>query len=97
MSGHCIVIAGTSWQAVDCPEQVCLVGSRHFNGFGSHGAANHVELDYYATLEDCCSRLKHERHCRIVGVEIMSTAKAVHEHPFSGPTAFMLGNEVSWG
>lgn len=72
-----------------------MVGSRHYNGFGSHGAANHVELDYYASLEDCCNCLKHEKHCRIVGVEIMPAAKAVHEHPFSGPTAFMLGNEVS--
>ncbi|KAK9838674.1 hypothetical protein WJX74_001110 [Apatococcus lobatus] len=74
-------------------ERVCLVGSRHYNGFGSHGAANHVQLDYYATLEDCCRHLKNDRQCSIVGVEIMPEAKAVHEHPFCGPTAFMLGNE----
>ena len=32
--------------------------------------------------------------CRIIGLEIVEGARPVHEHPFSGPTAFMLGNEV---
>ena len=32
--------------------------------------------------------------CRIVGLEIVEGARPVHEHPFCGPTAFMLGNEV---
>ena len=32
--------------------------------------------------------------CKIVGLEIVDGARAVQEHPFSGPTAFMLGNEV---
>lgn len=30
-----------------------------------------------------------------MGLEIMEGAKPVHEHPFRGPTAFMLGNEVN--
>ena len=33
--------------------------------------------------------------CRILGVEITDNAAQIHEHPFTGPTAFMLGNEVS--
>ena len=33
--------------------------------------------------------------CKIVGVEIMEAAQAVQGHPFCGPTAFILGNEVS--
>lgn len=33
--------------------------------------------------------------CTIVGVEITDQACAVNTHPFSGSTAFMLGNEVS--
>jgi hypothetical protein len=32
--------------------------------------------------------------CRIIGVEITDDALPVHRHPFQGPTAFMLGNEV---
>jgi hypothetical protein len=34
------------------------VGSRSFNTFGSHGSAEHVNLAYHATLEDCCEHLK---------------------------------------
>ena len=32
--------------------------------------------------------------CEIVGVEIMEGAKLIETHPFKGPTAFILGNEV---
>ena len=32
--------------------------------------------------------------CRIVGIEITDDARPIQEHPFTGPTAFMLGNEV---
>ena len=32
--------------------------------------------------------------CTVLGVEITPDAAAVHTAPFSGPTAFMLGNEV---
>lgn len=31
--------------------------------------------------------------CRIVGVEITPEALPIDSHPFSGPTAFILGNE----
>jgi len=31
--------------------------------------------------------------CRIVGIEIDDSAVAVHTNPFTGPTAFMVGNE----
>lgn len=41
--------------------QVCLVGSRQFNTFGSHGAANHVTFSYFPTLEECCQYLKDEK------------------------------------
>ena len=29
----------------------------------------------------------------ILGIEIAAGARVVHEHPFRGPTAFILGNE----
>lgn len=98
--------------------QICLVGSRHYNTFGSHGSASHVPLAYFATLHDCYSWLKNTRGkvlyairlqntqlngrqcitdcagCEIIGVEITESAVAVNAQPFSGNTAFMLGNEV---
>ncbi len=33
--------------------------------------------------------------CEIIGVEIMEGAKLIESHPFKGPTAFILGNEVT--
>ncbi|KAG2787842.1 hypothetical protein JG687_00016764 [Phytophthora cactorum] len=47
-----------------------------------------------ATLKDCRA-LCQERGIRIVGVEIMHDAKSIADQPFSGDTAFIMGNEGS--
>ncbi|KAI8472494.1 MAG: Alpha/beta knot methyltransferase [Monoraphidium minutum] len=73
--------------------QVCLVGARQFNTFGSHGSCDFVDLRHFATIEECCEWLRREQGCRILGVEIDEGATAVQSHPFTGNTAFMLGNE----
>jgi hypothetical protein len=44
--------------------QVCLVGSRSFRAFGSHGAVDHVQLRHFATLAQCCAFLREERGAR---------------------------------
>lgn len=41
-----------------CSLQACLVGSRQYNSFGSHGASEHVQLIHFHTLEACCTYLK---------------------------------------
>ena len=41
--------------------QVCLVGSRYFNTFGSHGSADHMRYGFFPSLQDCCRCLKDER------------------------------------
>ncbi|KAG7387172.1 hypothetical protein PHYBOEH_008346 [Phytophthora boehmeriae] len=46
------------------------------------------------TLRDCRQHCQ-ERNIRIVGVEIMNDAKSIAEQPFSGDTAFIMGNEGS--
>lgn len=74
-------------------KQVCLVGNRYFNTFGSHGADIHVDLCHYSTIEECCADLKGEKGCEIVGIEIVDEAKPANSLPFRGNTAFMLGNE----
>jgi len=72
---------------------VLLVGSRQFNAFGAHGSAEHVDFKHFPTLQACRQWLKEEKDCQIIGVEICDGAKSVAGHPFSGPTAFLLGNE----
>eukprot|EP00891_Asterochloris_glomerata_P002037 jgi/Astpho2/2037/e_gw1.00038.287.1_t len=73
--------------------QLCLVGSKHFNTFGSHGAYLHVNMRHFEKLEQCCQYLKEEQGCAILGVEITDDAKPVQSQPFQGNTAFMVGNE----
>lgn len=41
--------------------QVCLVGSRYFNTFGSHGSAEYIRYSFFPSLQDCCRCLKDER------------------------------------
>ncbi|EFJ45733.1 hypothetical protein VOLCADRAFT_63297, partial [Volvox carteri f. nagariensis] len=76
-------------------KEVCLVGSRQFNTFGSHGSDAHVAFKHFDTLQQCVQHLKDVEGCRVLGIEICEGALPVHEHPFTGssPTAFLLGNE----
>lgn len=73
---------------------VCLVGSRQFNSFGSHGSDAHVHMLHFESLDVCCQELKSQHGVsEILGIEIDDSAVAVQSHPFIGHTAFMLGNE----
>jgi hypothetical protein len=54
-----------------------------------------LEVDRFETLEECCASLK-ARGVAICGVEISDGALNVEDEPFSGPTALLMGNEVSW-
>ena len=76
-------------------KSVVLIGSRQFNTFGAQGSDNHVDFEHFESLQECRRVMKDERGCtQILGVEIVEGARAVHEHPFTGHTAFILGNEV---
>lgn len=72
------------------------MGSNRFNAFGSHGADAHVDFGWQPSVEEACRVMREERGAQIVGVEIDPAAQPVHQFPFKGPVAFMLGNEVGW-
>mmetsp|Transcript_30733 Transcript_30733/g.67108 ORF Transcript_30733/g.67108 Transcript_30733/m.67108 type:complete len:248 (-) Transcript_30733:191-934(-) len=72
--------------------QICVVGHRQLNTFGSHGADAYVPMKHLNSLTEVRSYLK-DQGCEIIGVEIVDGAKPITEHPFKGPTAFILGNE----
>lgn len=38
--------------------QLCLVGTRSFNTFGSQGSDIYVDLCHYDTIEECCADLR---------------------------------------
>ena len=75
-------------------KSLVLIGSRQFNTFGSHGADGHVHFEHFDSLEEAREKLKGERGCtQILGVEIVDDARAIESHPFTGNTAFIMGNE----
>ena len=76
---------------------LCLIGSRQYNTFGAHGADAHVHFRHFDTLRSCCEALRVQERCSIIGIEIVDGAEAVHTHPFTGPAAFLLGNEGQVG
>jgi hypothetical protein len=52
---------------------LCLVGSREYNSFGSHGSDLHVNMLHFASLDECCNKLRTEHGCRIIGVLFFSS------------------------
>jgi tRNA C32,U32 (ribose-2'-O)-methylase TrmJ len=74
--------------------EVVLIGSKSYNAFGSKGADGHVRFCHYETLSLAAEKLKSDKGVtQILGVEIVDGAVPVDTHPFSGPTAFICGNE----
>lgn len=74
-------------------EQLVLVGSRHYNTFGSHGSDTYVDISHFDTLAEAVNHLREVKECKIVGIEIVEGAVPIETHPFEGNTAFLLGNE----
>ncbi|RLN97106.1 hypothetical protein BBJ28_00011531 [Nothophytophthora sp. Chile5] len=75
--------------------EVFVVGQKKFD-LEAHAAflsSLRCPITRLPTLQDC------RAHCqalgiRIIGVEIMASARSISERPFSGDTAFIMGNEV---
>ncbi|CAE8637391.1 unnamed protein product [Polarella glacialis] len=72
--------------------EVVIVGAKKLATFGNQGTAQHAQTRHFDSLEAAKEFLT-GRGARICGIEIDDNAKPVSTHPFSGPTAFMLGNE----
>ena len=71
---------------------VLLVGDRSFNTFGAHGADAHVSFKHFESLAAVRAYV-HEAGGCLLGIEITDASLDVGTHPFTGPTAFLLGNE----
>ena len=69
-----------------------LVGSAHYNVFGSQGSDAHVRIEHHPTLEECRETMKETYKCEeILGVEITEESVDVAKYPWKGNTAFVLG------
>lgn len=60
--------------------------------FGNQGTYKEIQYQPYQSLEECGEDLK-KRGIKICGVQIGEGSKPIQEHPFTGSTAFFLGNE----
>ena len=69
-----------------------LVGSAHYNVFGSQGSDAHVKIEHHPTLEECRETMKETYNVEeILGVEITEESVDVAKYPWKGNTAFVLG------
>eukprot|EP00439_Symbiodinium_sp_Y106_P027126 s3756_g3.t1 len=75
---------------------VMLVGRQGFKAFCKKSGQGAVPIEHAATISQAVEALK-ARHpsgrLSVCGVEILEQAQSLHESPFRGPTAFMMGNE----
>ncbi len=73
--------------------EVLVVGRQKFNKTGHMGTdSGYATRRHFYRIEEAVDYLK-ERGFTLVGVEITPDAKAIETHPFSGNTAFLMGNE----
>jgi tRNA G18 (ribose-2'-O)-methylase SpoU len=72
--------------------EVFIVGAKKLSTFGNQGTQKYCKYTYFENLLEAKAELT-RRGIALVGIEITENAVPVNEHPFSGPTCFMSGNE----
>lgn len=74
--------------------EVVIVGKRAFDVGGACGTSHATRKRHFFTLGQACAYLR-TKECSICGIEITDDALRVDRQPFTGSTAFMVGNEAS--
>jgi len=75
-------------------KEVFVVGAKKLSLFGNQGTQRYCSFTHFESLEEAKAELK-KRGITLVGIEITDSAVSVQQHPFTGPTCFMAGNEGS--
>jgi len=81
-----------SCAAFNCKKILVAGQKKNIRTFGAKGTKAYVEVEIFPKLKDIKEYTKRNK-IKIVGVEIMPSAKGVQTHPFDSATAFLLGNE----
>ena len=76
---------------------------KEFGLFGNKGTFKQMNFKVFETLEAAktyceANNIKicgNQNKSHLKGIEIMENARSITDHPFSGDTCFVLGNEVS--
>lgn len=72
--------------------EIVLIGKRKYSSLGAVGGTRRTPMHHFFTMQEGVDFVR-SQGCRVLGVEIMHQARSVSEEPFSGSTAFMIGNE----
>ena len=72
--------------------EIIIIGRKEFKTYGNFGTYDSRIQKHFYTLEDAVEYL-HENDFTLTGLEINQNSKNIEEHPFSGNTAFLPGNE----
>ena len=68
------------------------VGKKDYSRCGATAGTRLTKVYHFYNIHEAC-RFVRSQGCQILGVEISQNAKRISDHPFSGSTAFMMGNE----
>ncbi|MEE2641466.1 MAG: TrmH family RNA methyltransferase [Planctomycetota bacterium] len=69
-----------------------VVGRKRYSRGGAAAGTSRTPVFHFLTLDEAVDFVK-KHDARILGIEIMPQARPVHQQPFVGPTAFVVGNE----
>jgi len=72
--------------------EIVLIGKKKYSSIGAVGGTRRTPVQHFFSLPDGVAFVR-EMGCRVLGVEIMPEAKSICDDPFTGSTAFMIGNE----
>lgn len=72
--------------------EIVIIGRRKHSTIGAVGGTRRTPVHHFHKLQDGIQFVK-QRGCRVLGVEILDSARSISEEPFQGSTAFLLGNE----
>ena len=71
---------------------VIVVGRTKFSRGGATGKTQTTKAYKFHTLEQAIEFIRH-KNCELVGIEIGDDSQSIWNSQYTGPTAFMLGNE----
>ena len=72
--------------------EVWVLGKKKISAFGNQGTAKRVVYRFFDNVTQLKSHAV-ESKVQILGIEIIDSAKSIWTFPFSGSTAFVMGNE----
>lgn len=68
------------------------VGKKDYSRCGATAGTRLTKVHHFYTLPEAIAFTR-SQGCTVFGVEISDQSKPIHEHPFAGSSAFMMGNE----